>query len=152
MMILTKEQFLSEIEDYLDGNSPFSAVRRFVFQYFEAEEDIKLSDELDPIFEVILPYLHYEESFGDPDRDLRLRRVYKLLSDTRTFPKERTVFAKEFDKIRELAKKAKDKIISDSVYTDQISKLSPCNFDCGLIMSWAIKHLDEKEPVSEKMN
>ena len=152
MMILTKKKFLSEIAGYLGGHSPFLAVRRFVFQYFEAEKDIKLSDELDLIFEVILPYLHDEESFGDPDRDLRLQRVYQLLSNTQAFSKEQTVFAIEFDKIRELAKKADDKRISDSVYADQISKLSPCNLDCGLIMFWANQHLDEKEPVLEKMN
>lgn len=151
MMILTKEMLLREIKEYLDGNSPFSSVRRFVFQYFEAEEDFEVTAELDSIFEVLLPYLHYEESQGDSDCELRLRRLYELLGDTVTFLKERAVFAIEFDKLRELAKKAQDGVIPQSVCENQISKLSPCNFDYELVKSWATSHVGETEPVLAKL-
>jgi len=150
-MMLTKEMLLSEVKNYLDGHSPFSTVRRFVFQYFEAEEDFEVTEELASIFEVFLPYLHHEESVGDPDCELRLRRLYELLGDTVTFSKERTVFAIEFEKLRELAKKAKAGVISQSIYEDQISKLSPCNFDYELVKSWATSHVDEPEPALAKI-
>ena len=149
--MLTKEMFLSEMRNYLDGHSPFSSVRRFVFQYFEAEEDFELTEELDSIFEVFLPYVHHEESVGDPDCSLRLRRLYDVLGETTTFSKERTVFAIEFEKLRDLAKKSRDGIISNSVYQDQISKLSSCSFDYDLVKSWATNHVDEQKPILARM-
>ncbi|NLS91354.1 MAG: hypothetical protein GXX96_04115 [Planctomycetaceae bacterium] len=151
MMLLTKEMLRSEMKSYLDGHSPFSAVRRFVFQYFEAEEGFEVTEELDDVFEVFLPYLQHEESVGDPDRELRLRRLHELLGDTPTFLKERAVFAIEFDKLRDLAKKASDGTISNSIYLDQVSKLSPCKFDYEAVASWANSHIDDQKPVLAKI-
>ncbi len=152
MMLLTKEMLRSEVKNYVDGHSPFSAVRRFVFQYFEAEEDFEVTEELDDIFEVFLPYLQHEESVGDPDCELRLRRLYELLGDKPTFSKERAVFAIEFDKLRDLAKKASDGTISNSIYLDHVSKLSPCKFDYDVVTSWANNHIDEQKPVLAKID
>lgn len=151
-MMLTKEMFLSEVKNYLDGHSPFLAVRRFVFQYFEAEEDFELTEELDGILEVFLPYVHHEEAVGDPDCGTRLRRLYDVLGETTTFPKERTVFAIEFEKLRDLTKKVRNGVISNSVYQDQISKFSSCSFDYDVVKSWAASHADEQEPILAKMS
>ena len=129
----------------------FPEVRRFVFQYFEAEHGFEVTDELNGIFEVFLPYLHYEESYGDPDCNLRIRRLYDLLSATEVISKESIVFAIEFEKLRDLTKKAKDEQFLILFIKTRYRKLSPCNFDYDLVKLWATNHLDEKEPVLAKM-
>ena len=153
MTTLTKEMLLYEIQAYLDGNSPFSSVRRFVFQYFEAEDNFEVTEELDSIFEVLLPYLHYEESQGDPACELRLRRLAGLLKEYGGLPLTAVaVFAIEFDEIRELTQKFSNSTIPENVYHDQIVKLSPTKFDYQLVKAWAAKHVSEQEPVLAKMN
>lgn len=150
-MMLTKQGFLLEILSCLNGDSQFSALQRYVFQYFEAEEDFELEEALDQIFQVFLPYLHFEESQEDAERDVRLRRVYALLQNATSAIKERVVFGLEFDRILRLTRKLNSGVIPEHVYDEQLAALAPCEYDHDAIKAWAKRHVNEKEPIRNKL-
>ena len=149
MMRLTLSDLLNCIERYLSGASEFSDVRNFVFQYYEAEEDIELDSALDEIFPILLPYLHYEEGFGDPDRRKRLQRLLTVLGNHYKWIKERVVFALAFEEIRSLTEKHIKGVISSNVYHEQMAKLSPVEYACALLEEWGRRHVGYEDPVPE---
>lgn len=139
------------LDKYLAGDEPFSAVRRFVYGYYEAEDTNILDASLAAIFPILAPYLEGEEARGDPDRQRRIRRLRGLL-DQDTALAERTVFALEFDKIRDLVRRLEGNLISRDVFESQIRKLSPGSFEDRRIVLWAMAHRDEDEPDSSKLS
>jgi len=149
-MLLTLHELLSRFQEYLDGMAEFSDVRRFVFQYYEAEQDFELDTYLEDVFPILLPYLQYEESEGDPQRSIRVRRLLNLLQGEQASIKERVVFALEFDDIRQLTEKFSSGKISENVYDQQIAKLLPSKYDCSLIEAWGKQHVNEDEPKRDK--
>ena len=140
VMLIALRDLLDHIERYLSGISDFSSVRNFVFQYYEGEKDVKIDAYLQQIFPVLLPYLHYEEAMGDPDHDKRMRRLLNILQDSQSWITERVVFALEFDDIRELFEKHRKGLISTDVYHQQMSKLSPVEYNYRIIEEWAKRH------------
>ena len=150
-MLLALPDLLTCIRAYLTRKSEFSAVRSFVFQFFEAEKDMELDDNLEEIFPILLSYLHYDEAEGDPDRDKRLRRLLDVLEDHQDSIRERVVFGLEFDDIRELTKKRMTGVIPANVYDEQMAKLAPLEYDYKLVEAWGDRHINEEDPVPEKL-
>ena len=147
MTRLTLQDLLERMEAVLLGQAEFPALREWVFDYYCAELDLELDEHLEAIFPVLLPYLHYEESQGDPGRETRLRRVLLLLHDDLNSIKERVVFALEFDRACELARKVAAGVIPNSVYEEQLAKLSPADYDSQLVGNWARRHAGEGGPI-----
>ncbi len=148
-MLLTLEQLLSRIRDYLMGRSEFSDVRRFVYEYYEAESDLELEPKLENVLSVFLSYVQYEEAEGDASRHSRVRRFFELVTVGQSCLVERTVFALEFDEIRRLTEKHDSGVISTETYYNQMRKLSPADYDGDQLIRWACAHRNLKEPVGE---
>jgi hypothetical protein len=148
---LTLPQLRHTLDMYLSGLQPFSAVRRFVYGYYEAEDESALDASLTEIFPILAPYLEDEEARGDDGRQERIRRLRDLLDRDTALP-ERVVFALEFDKIRDLGRRFNNKLISRDTLENEIQKLSPGRFDWRRVALWAISHHGENEPDPSKMS
>jgi hypothetical protein len=144
MKILKLTDFLILLDSYLDGNSAFKILRDFIYGYFEAEENLEVDSNLSDILSVLAPYFEYEEAFGDPKREIRLKHLRQSLVST-TDLKERVIFAIEFDKIMSLTDKLNRGTITQKVYDEQLKKLSPARFDSHRISVWANRHNGESD-------
>ena len=151
MTLLTLPEFLSRLRLFLDGSSDFSVIRDWVYSFYEGEESFGLDEALEEIFPVLLSYLQYDEAEKDPNRDIRLRRVYKLLCSASSSFAERTVFGLEYDEIHELTKKLRDKLITQETYQRKMGMLSPAPYDQSLLANWANAHRDKNEPAFETL-
>ena len=151
MTRLTLSALQNILDAYLAGHQPFSEVRRFVYRYYEAEDETVLDDQLTAIFPILAPYLEDEEARGDEEKRQRIRRLRGLL-DQEVGLSERAVFALEFDKIQDLVRRFDSQLISRDVFEDEIRKLSPGKFDPRRIVLWATVHRDESEPNPVKMS
>lgn len=151
MMLYTLRELLSRLRFYLDGKTDFSDVREWVYEFYWAEQPIKLDGALEEVFPVLLPYLQDEEAFEDTKRDVRVRRVCELLDAASSLFTERTVFALEFDEIRVWTKKLSDALISDETYQRKMATLSSAPYDVIPLIQWAKSHKDETEPVLERL-
>ncbi len=137
MRFLTLQELLSRLRQYLDGKDDFSAVREWVYEFYEAEESFGLDEALEEIFPVLLSYLQYEEAENDSRRDIRLRRVYELLNTASSMFAEYTVFGLEYDEIHELTNKLLNTTISNETYQRKMAALSPASYNVDQVISWA---------------
>lgn len=136
MSTRTRADLLSVLDSVLaDGNFP--RLRRFVFEYFEGENHVKLEDDLERVLAVLAPYLEYEEAYGDADRLKRLQRLRDVLDSADDALVERTVWALEIDQIKDLRGRLEQGVITRSVYEAQLQKLSPVEIDVRRIALWA---------------
>lgn len=130
---------LSVLDSFLSGHANFEQVRRFVFQFYEAEEDITLETDLELVFAALAPYLEWEEAHGDDIRRERMQRLRDALSAAGA-PVERTVWALEFEQIKGLQRRLDGGAITRGTYEAQLCKLSPAEFDVGRVAFWAEAH------------
>ena len=144
MITLTLAAFVKVLDQLLDGNCAFDDLRRFVFQYYEAEAETELDESLQQLFPVLAPYMEYEEAYGDSDREIRLRRLRLVLEDKAEIA-ERALFALEFPRVQDLTRSLKLGKIDRETYKAQLKKLSPAVFDERRIALWAAAHADEKD-------
>jgi hypothetical protein len=142
MKSLTKGGLLAIVDDYLNGRIDFSAVRAYVFQYYEAEEQFAISRDMEKLFAALAPYLEYEEAFGDEERRERMKLVRVAIgseSADSCLP-ERAVFALEFPKIKDVTTAYEARRIPHDVFIQQLSRLSPVSFDVARLALWARAH------------
>ena len=151
MMLLTLNQLVWRLRLYLEGKSDFSTIRDWVYQFYEAEGSFAIDDPLEDVFPVLLSYLQYEEAEKDSKRDVRMRRVYKLLNSASSSFAERTVFALEFDEIRELTRKLSDALITEDTYQRKMATLSPVLNDVTRLVRWANAHINQNDPMLERL-
>ncbi len=151
MTLFTLQELLSRLCLYLEGKSDFSDVREWVYEFYWAEQSIELDDALEKVFPILLPYLQDEAAYKDSKRDVRMRRVYKLLNSATSLFAENTVFGLEFDEIRELTKKLLDALITKETYQRKMAALSPAPYDVIRLVRWADAHRNDNEPVQEKL-
>ena len=134
--MLTLKELLSRLRLYLEDKSDFASVRNWVYQFYEAEASYRLDDALEAVFPVLLSYLPYEEAGKDSKRDVRMRRVYELLKSANSAFTERTIFALEYDDVRELTKKLSDALITNEMYQKKMAMLSPVPYNAVLLIHW----------------
>ena len=140
--VLTLIELREVLERYLSDRGTFEELRRFVFQYYEAEKETELDEPLQQLFPVLAPYMEHEEAYRDSDREIRLRRLRLVLEDKEAIA-ERALFALEFQRIQDLTRRLKLGNIDRDTYNDQLKKLSPAVFDDRRIALWAYAHADE---------
>jgi len=148
----TLEKLLSHLSAYLTGKTDFSVIREWVFDYYISEEETGLDAAMDEVLWVLRPYLEWEEAVGDPKRQTRMERLYRLLASATTAFAERTVFALEFDEIQRLTKKLRDGLITREVYERKMGELSPGDYDVRRVIMWAQAHIDADQPVEEYLH
>ena len=152
MKTITLIDLIERLRDYLDGKCDFEFVRRLVYSPYESEEDLVVDDDADDLLSVLSPYVQTEEAFGDNHRDFRLRRIVSLFDQPpHSSPAAIAVFALNFDEIAELRSKVDNGVIPENVYRDQLSKLSPAEYDADTIVKWARRHQGDLEPQPEKI-
>ncbi len=151
MMMLTLQDLLSRLRDYLEGKNDFSTIREWVYEFYEGETSYALDEALEEALPVLLSYLQYEEAEQDVSRNRRMRRVYLLLNSAGSAFAERTVFGLEFDEIRELTGKLSDALITAETYQRRMATLSPAPYDLSRLLRWASAHRSDNEPVPAKV-
>jgi hypothetical protein len=139
-----------QIEGYLAGKYDYDVLRNFVFSRYEAEEGLLVAPGADEVLSVLAPYMETEEFIADDKKDVRLRRLARVLSDTRGLPPSAlSVLALEYDAISRLLEKRRGQLITFDVCREQVRKLSPAMFDVDLVLAWAEKQYGQSEPQVE---
>lgn len=75
MIRLTRADLVSALDAFISERVQFEAIRRFVFRYFDSEENVILEEGLEEVFAVLGPYIEYEEANGDEHRLTRMLRL-----------------------------------------------------------------------------
>lgn len=149
--VITLDKLLERLKDFLYGGN-YETFRTYVFSRYEAESEITVDDNADEVLSVLAPYIETEEAIPDQSRDLRLRRTARLLANARNaFVKELCVFGLNFSEIVDLTAKVDAGIIPQGVYMAQLRRLTPAEFDVGLVADWARKHRGNQEPDLAKL-
>ncbi len=139
MKTLTMTALIAMILSFLRDEKSFSVVRDFAYEYYESETNCKLDSALHVLFPVLVPYLEYEEAFGDKDRRKKIQRLYQVLQLHNVRP-EHAVFALNFDKIQQFHRKLENQLLTRYVYDEQLKKLSPADFNLEAVARWAKAH------------
>lgn len=149
--VITLDNLLERLKDSLYGGD-YETFRTYVFSRYEAEGEVTVDDNADEVLSVLAPYVETEEAIPDQSRDLRLRRTARLLDNARNaFIKELCVFGLNFSEIVELTAKVDAGIIPQGVCIAQLRRLTPAEFDVGLVCDWARKHKGNQEPDLAKL-
>ncbi len=136
---VSRENLLDRISKAADSEEDFLALRDFIFDYYAAEDNYVFeSEELEKIFAVLLPYLHFEETFGDRQRTRRLKRLEMALKEE--FTPESAVLALEYERISSLLRKLETEKISDFVFKAQLRKLSPLDINWRKVLELYKSH------------
>lgn len=136
-----------QIHGYLNGDLDYDALRDFIYARYEAEEELDVEADADELLSVLSPYVETEEALPDPQRDVRLRRLWNLTRDLRGQPPAAvTVFALKYDEIADLVRKRNKGAINDDVLRDQMRKLTPARCDLEKVIAWAEERLGDAEP------
>lgn len=149
---ITFRDLIARLQNYVDGEESFESLRSFVYSRYDGEDEIEVDETADDLLSVLSPYIETETALPDPNRDIRLRRLAKVLASTTDCPvRSAAVFALKFDELVNLEKKRVSGVIPDSVFRSQISKLSPATYDTELLCNWVSRHTNEPELDPEKM-
>jgi len=142
MQNLNIEIFLEILDEFISAKLEFSAVREFVFQFYDDEQEFIVDEKTEILITVLTPYLEHEESWGDTERYDRMKRIRTVLQSDSNLT-ERLIFALRFSEIKILTNKLKNGIITKHVYCEQIGKLSPIEYDVQIVCKWAACHMNE---------
>ena len=150
MKAISVPAIVEQIEGYLARKCDYGVLRNLVYSRYEAEEGLIVAPGADEVLSVLAPYMETEEFIADDKKDVRLRRLMRLLSDTRGLPPSAlSVLALEYDEVLLLLKKRRDQLITADECREQVRKLSPAVFDVDLVLKWAEKQYGHSEPQVE---
>ncbi len=141
---------LSKIRKAGRSDSDFESLRQLIFDYYYAEDDyIFESEGLEAIFDVLSVYLESEEAYGDPLREIRMRRLHRAIQDGHRTIEDMTAVLK-YEQIANLLGKFESGVISRSIFYSQLRSLSPPDSDAEKLIA-AYKSLSDTEeaPSSE---
>jgi len=140
MKIFTIPVILERLQGYLNQDYDFDDFRKLICARYESEDDIYVENEADDVLSVLAPYIETEEAIPDNRRDIRLRRLCKLLKNRGDLPASAvTVFGLKYEEIVQLVKKKDDGIITEAVLRQQVRELTPATFDLDSVLVWAEK-------------
>ncbi len=149
--VITMQTLLDRLNGFLHGGD-YDDFRSYVYSRYEAEEEIVVEDDADEVLSVLAPYVETEEAFPDINPEVRLRRTAKLLENANGVSiTALCVFGLNYDEIADLTAKVDSAIIPQNVYVAQLRRLTPAEFDVGLVSSWAKKQKGDKEPDLTKL-
>jgi hypothetical protein len=137
MKTITLQSLTDTIAECLSGRQSYEQLRRLVHSRYESEEELIIEPLADDVLAVLAPYVEYEESFGDPKRQLRLRRLCHVLRRTIGRPQDWAVLALEYDELQDLLRKHDAGLLTDLILRQQVAKLSPAKFDVERVISLA---------------
>jgi hypothetical protein len=150
MRRFARADLVAVMDSLLLGRVGFERVRQFVFQYLEGEGEVQLDDDLELVFTALGPYLEHEEAYGDDERMVRMCRLRDALSAAGA-PVERTVWALEFDRVRDLQRRFDAGVITRTVFETQLRELSPAEFDMHRVAFWATAYRQDDERVPHRV-
>ena len=129
------------ISQAANDNDEFARLRDLVFDYFADEETYFFqSESVRDVFAVLLPYLHFEEAFGDEQRAQKMTRLDKALRAE--FSPEMAVLGLEYERIAELERKKQSGVISDFTFQQQLRKISAVQINWAKVLSLYALHSD----------
>jgi len=134
MKSVSTTNLLQTISQAANDNDEFASLRNLVFDYFANEETYFFQPEsARDVFGVLLPYLHFEEAFGDEQRAQRMKRLEKALREE--FSPEMAVLGLEYERIAELEGKKQSGVISEFTFQQQLRKISPAQINWAKVLS-----------------
>lgn len=141
MKSVTITNLLQTISQAAHDDNHFARLRNLVFDYFADEETYFFESEaVKDVFNVLLPYLHFEEAFGDKQRAQRMKRLEKALRAE--FSPEMAVLGLEYERIAELEQKKQAGVISDFIFQQQLRKISASKLNWAKVMALYALHPD----------
>ncbi|MDM8551828.1 hypothetical protein QUF72_17225 [Desulfobacterales bacterium HSG2] len=136
---------ISKIHEAVESDSGFEYLKQFIFDYYYAEDDyIFESDGMEYLFDVLSVYLESEEAYGDPLREVRLKRLRRVIQD-RYGTIEDMIAALKYDEIGNLLDKSESGAISQALFYSQICNLSPLSFDAEKLVAAYRRRLSDPE-------
>jgi hypothetical protein len=137
--IVSPKALLQKVVNASNSQEGCLDLRNFVFDYYAGEDEyVFTSERLEKIFAVLLPYLHFEEAFGDQRRALRLRLMEQILRED--LSPESAVLGLEYDQISALSEKLESGLIPESVFETQLRKISPADVDWNRVLTLYRSH------------
>ena len=134
MKSVSTTSLLHTISQAANDDDQFARLRNLVFDYFADEETYFFqSESLKDVFNVLLPYLHFEEAFGDEARAQRMERLEKALRAE--FSPEMAVVGLEYERIAELDRKKQAGVISEFTFQQQLRKISPAQVNWAKVLA-----------------
>lgn len=141
MKSVSTTSLLQTISQAANDDEHFARLRNLVFDYFADEETYFFqSESLKDVFGVLLPYLHFEEAFGDEQRAQRMKRLDKALHEECS--PEMAVVGLEYERIAELERKKQSGVISDFTFQQQLRKLSAAKINWPKVLALYASHSD----------
>jgi hypothetical protein len=141
MKSVSTTNLLQTISQAANDNDQFARLRNLVFDYFADEETYFFqSESVKDVFGVLLPYLHFEEAFGDEQRARRMKRLEKALRAE--FSPEMAVLGLEYERIAELDRKKQTGVISDFIFQQQLRKLSASKINWARVLALYASHTE----------
>lgn len=127
---VSAKTILEKIHNAVLNKDGLEQLRNFIFDYYAAEEDEEYvfeSEKNKVVFDVLGTYLEYEEAYGDPLVNKKLRRL-KTAIEIECSPKI-VALALYMDEISMLMNKLNARIISEFIFERQLRRLSPIKVD-----------------------
>ncbi|HEY0727361.1 MAG TPA: hypothetical protein VGD38_04770 [Pyrinomonadaceae bacterium] len=141
MNSVSTTNLLQTISQAANDDDQFARLRNLVFDYFADEETYLFeSESVRDVFGVLLPYLHFEEAFGDEQRAERMKRLEKALRAELT--PEMAVLGLEYERIAELDRKKQSGVISDFTFQQQLRKISASKINWAKVLALYASHAD----------
>lgn len=141
MKSVSTSNLLQTISQAANDDDQFARLRNLVFDYFADEETYFFeSESVRDVFGVLLPYLHFEEAFGDEQRAQRMKRLEKALRAELT--PEMAVLGLEYERIAELDRKKQSGVISDFTFQQQLRKISASKINWAKVLALYESHAD----------
>ena len=141
MKSVSTTSLLQTISQAANDDDQFARLRNLVFDYFADEETFFFQSEaVKDVFGVLLPYLHFEEAFGDEQRAQRMKRLEKALRAE--FTPEMAVLGLEHERIAELERKKKSGVISDFTFQQQLRKISASKINWAQVLALYASHAE----------
>jgi hypothetical protein len=135
-VIVSKDVILEWIKNSLKQEKEFDNFKSFVFNYNYAEDKyIFENGDLERIFLELSIYFEFYETYGDPDRNIRFKRIMEIL-EKGYWTQEHFIYAKHYDKLDILNRKLKKGLINQKVFLEQVKKLSPIDFNIEKVISY----------------
>jgi hypothetical protein len=127
---VSRQDFLDRIATAARDDQGLNELREFIFNhYWNEDEYVFESEEVEWIFAVLLPYFQVEEALGDSRRQERMANLREALEHE--FSPESAVLGLEFDRVADLVQRFRAGRIRMHLFRKKIEELTPARIDKG---------------------
>lgn len=148
LVTVSRQDLLNRIATAARDEQSLDDLRRFIFDhYWNEDEYIFESEDVEWVFAVLLPYFQLEEAAGDARRQERMTKLLEALESE--FSPESAVLGLEFDRIADLVQKYRGGHMRTHLFRKKVEEITPARIDKqklfeAVISRWASELMDER--------